>query len=72
MSQETFQMICNMNIKNVETQVVLQCAPVLMDVKVSNLLMLPTAWTQEIENYFQQLPLSIIKLYEKEIGRAHV
>lgn len=64
MSQETFQIICNMDIKNVETQVVLQCAPVLMNVKISNLLMLPSVWKNEIKSLFEELPLELVELYE--------
>lgn len=66
MSQETFQMICSMNLKTMETQLVLQCAPVMLGVKISNLFMVPTAWSKEVELFFQKLPLSILRLYQTQ------
>lgn len=38
MSQEIFEIVKNMNLERIETQLVLQCAPVLAGLKISNLL----------------------------------
>lgn len=40
MCQEVFRIVQKMNLKNVETQLALQCAPLITGIKVSNLLML--------------------------------
>lgn len=40
MSQEIFEIVQNMDLKNVETQLALQCAPLIAGLKVSNLLII--------------------------------
>ncbi|MCR4869621.1 MAG: DUF3793 family protein [Lachnospiraceae bacterium] len=41
MSKDVFEMLCSMDRKKVELQIVLQCAPTLSGLKTSNLLILP-------------------------------
>lgn len=41
MSKEVFEMLCAMDRRQVELQIVLQCAPTLAGLKISNLLILP-------------------------------
>ncbi len=41
MSKEVFEMLCRMDRRRVELQIVLQCAPTLAGLKISNLLILP-------------------------------
>ncbi len=41
MSKEVFEMLCAMDRRRVELQIVLQCAPTLAGLKISNLLILP-------------------------------
>lgn len=41
MSEEVFEMLCSMDRRKVELQIVLQCAPTLAGLKTSNLLILP-------------------------------
>ena len=41
MSKEVFEMLCSMDRRRVELQIVLQCAPTLAGLKTSNLLILP-------------------------------
>lgn len=38
MSQEIFELVKGMDFKKIETQLALQCAPLIMGLKVSNLL----------------------------------
>ena len=42
MSEEVFEIVCSMDRRKVELQIVLQCAPTLAGLKTSNLLILPT------------------------------
>lgn len=41
MCQEVFQIVQNMDLKSVELQLALQCAPLITGIKISNLLILP-------------------------------
>ncbi len=41
MSEEVFEIVCSMDRRKVELQIVLQCAPTLAGLKTSNLLILP-------------------------------
>lgn len=40
MCQEVFELVCKMDMKDVETRMALQCAPVITGIKISNLLIL--------------------------------
>lgn len=42
MQKAVFEIMCSMDMKNVEAQIVLQCAPVIAGVKISNLLIIKT------------------------------
>ena len=41
MSREVFEIILGMDLKNIETQLALQCAPLITGLKISNLLIVP-------------------------------
>ena len=41
MSKEVFQMVEELNQEDLQTQLALQCAPLLTGIKVSNLLIIP-------------------------------
>ena len=41
MSQEIFELVKGMDFKKIETQLALQCAPLIMGLKVSNLFIIP-------------------------------
>ena len=40
MSQEVFELVQGMDLKSIETQIALQCAPLISGLKVSNLLII--------------------------------
>lgn len=42
MTQEVFEIVRGMDLKNIETQLALQCAPLLTGLKISNLLIIPS------------------------------
>lgn len=42
MTQEVFKIVREMDLKNIETQLALQCAPLLTGLKISNLLIIPS------------------------------
>ena len=41
MSQEVFELVCGMDMEEVETRLALQCAPLIAGIKISNLLIVP-------------------------------
>ena len=41
MTQEVFRIVRGMDLKSIETQLALQCAPLITGIKISNLLIVP-------------------------------
>lgn len=69
MSREMTTLIVNLNQKNLETQLALQCAPVLLGIKVSNLLILEKEKQQEAVGFFLETELScqLLSISEKKV-----
>ena len=47
MSQEIFELVKGMDFKKIETQLALQCAPLIMGLKVSNLFIIQRRMKQQ-------------------------
>ena len=50
MDQEIFELVKKLDLSNIETQLAMQCAPVIMGVKISNLLIIPNENVEKV-NY---------------------
>ena len=64
MSQEVFALIREMNMKDVATQMVLQCAPLITGIKVSNLLIISKANMKKVRQILNGTHLSYVILLE--------
>ncbi|RDU25011.1 DUF3793 family protein [Anaerosacchariphilus polymeriproducens] len=62
MNQEVFQIIQSMDLKNLEIQLALQCAPLLTGLKVSNLLIVPNEHTEHVVKMFKETEISFFVL----------
>lgn len=71
MSEETFHVLQKLNGSAAEKQVVLQCAPLLTGIKMSNLLNVRADLKDEVFRMFEHTPVSCRVLYEFE-GRISV
>ena len=58
MCKEVFEMICAMDRRKVELQVVLQCAPALAGLKTSNLLIVPGEQEDRVRQVLRHSGLS--------------
>lgn len=83
MSQEIFEIVKNMNLELIETQLVLQCAPVLAGLKISNLLNVNRKQGELIQNLLAATDLSCyvllrnghrmtILIYNKKMLKAYL
>lgn len=66
MSNEAFQMIRALDRSRLESQIALQCAPVLTGVKISNLLTLSRSQKEEAAKFFQGTCFSLYVLYQSQ------
>lgn len=66
MSGKTFKMLRTMDQNEVQLQIVLQCAPLLMGVKISNLLTVLYEQKEYVLELFSQTAVSCCVLYESE------
>ena len=64
MSKETLQLFMDMNHDWLETQIALQCAPLLAGMKISNLLIVDSKKQTEVELTFSNTCLSCFVLYD--------
>ena len=64
MSKETLHLLLRMNHDRLETQIALQCAPLLTGVKISNLLTVTSHRKQEAAGLFEGTAVSCYMLYE--------
>ena len=69
MSEEAFHLMTQMDLEGAETQAVLQCAPLLTGIKMSNLLHVRE--DQQMDAMFEMTPVSGRILYRKD-GRISV
>ena len=66
MCQEVFQMIKDMNHNELETQLVLQCSPVLMKLKISNLLIVHKSNREKVLSLFLETDITSYLIHECE------
>jgi len=66
MSQEVFELVKGMDLKDIETQLAMQCAPVIMGLKISNLLIIPSENADKVRKILNGTNLSILILLVKE------
>lgn len=65
MSQEVLEIVKKMQLKDIETQLVLQCAPLLAGLKISNLLIIPDDAEGEFRAAIDNMDISYFVLYKK-------
>lgn len=66
MSKETLHILLNMNHDTLETQIAMQCAPLLAGMKISNLLTVDSRKRQEVIRTFRNTIISCYVLYDSE------
>ena len=66
MCQEVFEIAKTMNLKELKTQLALQCAPVLTGVKISNLLIVGKGKEAMLWNIFEGTDLCVCKICERK------
>lgn len=66
MSKETLHILLNMNHDTLETQIAMQCAPLLAGMKISNLLTVDSRKRQEVIRTFRNIIISCYVLYDSE------
>lgn len=66
MSKETIHLLMNMNQDKLETQISIQCAPLLTGRKISNLLTVGTGKRNEVLKIFRNTAVSCYALYTSE------
>ncbi len=83
MSRYIFEMIQTMNIRDIATQVVLQCTPMIVRMKVSNLLIIPVEDMKKVVNIVKGTDISYevllvrqdkvtVLMYRKEMLNAYL
>lgn len=66
MSQEIFDLINQMDLNELETQVALQCSPLITGIKISNLLIVSQVNRENIIKMFKESSISYYILYKSE------
>lgn len=64
MSQEVFQIVEELNLEELQTQIALQCAPLLKGIKISNLLIVQHQDAQSVFEIFQGTRISVELIYQ--------
>ncbi len=59
MSHEVLQIVKTMNREDIQTQVALQCAPLLIGIKIANLLIVPNSKAKYIGSLFQDTSIAV-------------
>lgn len=62
MTQEIFEIVREMDLKNIETQLALQCAPLLTGLKISNLLIIPSENEGLVRAFVRKTGISCYRL----------
>lgn len=62
MSQEIFELVKGMDFKKIETQLALQCAPLIMGLKVSNLFIIPAENETAVKMVLKHSGISYFRL----------
>lgn len=63
MSPELLEILAGMDLKEMNTQMALQCAPVIMDIKISNMLIVDIDDMERVKDTFCETALSLYILY---------
>lgn len=66
MCQEVFEIVKKMDIKDVELQIALQCAPLITGIKMSNLLILPIAQEKAVHMAFKRTGIAYFRLWSSQ------
>ncbi len=66
MCQEVFQMVQSMDIKSVELQLALQCAPLITNIKISNLLIIPRGSERILHMVLRDMEISSFRLFQND------
>ena len=66
MSKEVFQLVGEMDREDLQTQLALQCAPLLMGIKMSNLLIVPNRNGLDVYELFKDTYISVELIYMSE------
>jgi len=66
MNQELFELVKELDLKDVETQLAMQCAPVIMGLKISNLLIIPNENVNKAKEIITGSNLSYFILLKNE------
>lgn len=66
MNQEVFELVKGLDFTDIETQLAMQCAPVIMGLKISNLLIIPNENIEKVREILDGSNLSSQILLEKE------
>lgn len=66
MSQEVFEIIQGMDLKDIETQLALQCAPVITGVKISNLLIVNKENVHKVKQILENTSISYYVLLDED------
>lgn len=64
MSKELFQLVQVMGWENIETQLALQCAPLITGIKISNMLIVQKANAKKVKDLLKDTWISCFTLYE--------
>lgn len=65
MCQEAFEIVCKMDVKELETRLVLQCAPVITRIKISNLLTIAKHQERSLRAILKGTDLSCFRLLSR-------
>ncbi len=66
MSPELLDILAGMDLREMDTQMALQCAPVIMDIKISNLLIVDIEAMEKVKDTFCETEISFYILYMSE------
>ncbi|WP_461809926.1 DUF3793 family protein [Faecalimonas sp.] len=66
MSREIFEIVREMDLKNIETQLALQCAPLITGLKISNLLIVSVENERQVKEIIGKSGLSYYKMLQTE------
>jgi len=66
MSHDLFQIVKTLNKEDIQTQLALQCAPLLTGIKISNLLIVPNYNATYISSLFQGTSISTCIIYQSD------
>lgn len=64
MSQEIYEIVKGMDLENIETQLALQCAPLITGLKVSNLLIIPKGNEEVVKRILNRTEISFYRLIQ--------